>query len=158
MMLLHGRPINVSWIRFQSLDLFMLQMRSRYLAKLLDDFSSFGERVLLLIQESPASPVWVIGGQIVIEHTHWHMLCSNMIALLHVLRMSDLSSAQPRLSPWPDRALLEAAAARARGVFGRFAHGDISRPAVLSPRHLHSADAEQRHRASKRRREDQILS
>ncbi len=46
MLLLQYRIASMNWIKFERLDLFMLQMQSRYLAKLLDHFSSFGERVL----------------------------------------------------------------------------------------------------------------
>ena len=144
MVLLRQRVTNMNWIKFGCLDLFMLQMQSRYLAKLLDDFSSFGERVLRLIHESPASLFWVIGGQIIVEHTRWRRLCGQMMTLLHVLGVADPSSTQPQSGRWPDRDLLEAAAARVRGVFGRFAQADTSRPAVLSrPSRLpHSAAAE----------------
>ena len=131
MMLMQCRATNLRWIKYRRLDLFMLQMQSRHIAGLLDDFSSFGERVLLLIHESPASLFWVIGGQIVVEHTRWRRLCGQMMTLLHVLGVADPF---PRQSRWPDRDLLEAAAARARGVFGRFAQADTSRPTVLSPR------------------------
>ena len=61
MVLLQYKNIDVKWLKFQYLDLFMIQMQSRYFASLLDDFSSFGERVLLLIQESPASLYWTLG-------------------------------------------------------------------------------------------------
>ncbi len=130
MMLQQCRVINTRWITFQCLDLFMLQMQSRYLAKLLDDFSSFGQRVLRLVQESPASLIWAISEHIVIERRSWNRLCAQMMTLLHVLGMTDPSSARLRLKPWPDRALLEAAAARVRAVFGRFARADTATPSV----------------------------
>jgi hypothetical protein len=143
MLLLQNRASNMNWIKFQCLDLFMIQMQSRYLAKLLDDFSSFGERVLRLVQESPAALLWGIGGQLVVERTSWCRLCAQMMTLLHVLGMADPSSARLRLRPWPDRELLEAAAERARGVFGRFARADTAMPSVRSllSRHRHRANA-----------------
>ena len=171
MLLLQGRR-KMDWLKFRCLDLFMLQMQSCYLAKQLDGFSSFGERVLWLIQESPSSLFWTIGGQIVVEQASWVRLCAQMMTLLHVLGLADPSSARLQLRPWPDRALLEAAAARARGVFGRFARADTSMPSVraLLSRHRHRAPsasnaqqqvragaepgAEPRRRAAKRRRED----
>ncbi len=96
------------------------------------------------------------------EHTSWNRLCSQMMTLLHVLGMADPSSARLRLRPWPDRELLEAAAARARAVFGRSARADTSMPtlrgllfpaiAPVGPR-----TTEPRRRATKRRREDPEL-
>jgi hypothetical protein len=71
---------------------------------------------------------WTIGGQIVAERTSWCRLCAQMMTLLHVLGMDDQSSAQMRLRPWPDCDLLQAAAARARGMLGRFARADTSMP------------------------------
>jgi hypothetical protein len=155
MKLLKFKSANLNWIKFQNLDLFMLQMRSGYLANLLDDFSSFGERVLRLIQEAPDLLFWDIGGQIVVERTRWRKFCEQMMTLLHVLGVAGPSSARPRLRPWPDRDLLEAAAARASGIFGRFARADTSTPSVRAPpsRHPHSAAAP-RSREAKRRRED----
>ena len=155
MKLLQCSTNKLNWIKFQNLDLFMLQMRSGYLAKLLDDFSSFGERVLRLIQVAPALLFWVIGGQIVVERTRWRKFCEQMMTLLHVLGVAGPSSARPLLRPWPDRDLLEAAAARASGIFGRFACADTAAPSVCAPpsRHPHSAAA-RRTRAAKRRRED----
>jgi hypothetical protein len=122
------RATRMSWIKFRNLDLFMIQMQSRYLARLLDDFSCFGERVLQLIHESPASPLWNLGGEIVVERTGWCRLCAKVMTLLHVLGMADPSSVSLRLRHWPDRELLEAAAARARGVFGRFARAETAKP------------------------------
>ena len=130
MMLQQGRAPNMSWLKFRCLDLFMLQMQSRYLAKLLDDFSSFGERVLRLIQESPASLCWTLGGHVLMERTTWIRLCAQVMTLLHVLGMAKPYSARLLLRPWPDRELLEAAAARARRVFGRFARADTSMPTI----------------------------
>jgi hypothetical protein len=85
-------------------------------------------------------------------------------------RVHGPSSARLRLRPWPDRDLLEAAAARARGVFGRFARrrADTSIPSVRalicrrapSPSNPQARragtgpGAEPRRRAAKRRRED----
>jgi hypothetical protein len=158
MMLLQYRAKN---IKFRCLDLFMLQMQSRFMAKLLDDFSSFGERVLQLIQDSPASLYWTLGGHILMERTSWSRLCSQMMTLLHVLGMADPSSARLRLRTWPDRELLEAAAARARGIFGRFARADTAKPTLrdlLFPANarggFESATTTPLGRAEKRRRED----
>jgi hypothetical protein len=153
MMLLQGRKTNMNWIKFWSLDLFMLQMRSGYMAELLNDFSRFGERVLQLIEASPNFLFWGIGGQIVVERTRWCRLCAHVMTLLHVLGVAD-SSARPQRTPWPDRDLLEAAATRARGVFGRFACADISTPAVRAAPFRHPQRAEPRRRAPARRRED----
>ena len=161
MLLLQGMK-KMDWIKFRCLDLFMLQMQSCYLAKLLDGFSSFGEQILRLIQESPSSLFWTIGGQILVERTSWCRLCARMMTLLHVLGLADPSSARLPLRPWPDRDLLEAAAARARGVFGRFARADTSMPSVRARSPFTSqegragagAGAEPRRRAAKRRRED----
>ena len=171
MLLLQGMK-KMDWIKFRCLDLFMLQMQSCYLANLLDGFSSFGEQILRLIQESPSSLFWTIGGQILVERTSWCRLCAQMMTLLHVLGLADPSSVRLQLRPWPDRDLLEAAAVRARGVFGRFARADTSMPSVraLLSRHRHRAPsasnaqqqvragaepgAEPRRRAAKRRRED----
>jgi hypothetical protein len=167
MMLLQCRARTLNCLKFRCLDLFMLQIQSRYLAKLLDNFSSFGERVLQRISESPAALLWTIGGQIAVERTSWYKLCAQMTALLHALRMADPSSPRLRLRPWPDRALLEAAAARARGVFGRFTPADASPPSMRAPpsrprrrappattRDGAAAAREQSRRAAKRRRED----
>ena len=160
MMLMQCKVMNLSWIKFRCLDLFMIQIQSRYLAKLLDDFSSFGERVLLLIHESPASLLWTLGGQMVVERTSWFRLCAQVMTLLHVFGVADPTSARLRLRPWPDRELLEAAAGRARGVFGRFARAYIAMPTVRS--HLvptnardgsAAAAADQRKLKTKRRRE-----
>jgi hypothetical protein len=144
MMLQQCRSTSMGWLKFRCLDLFMLQMQSRYLAKLLDDFSSFGGRVLRLIQESPASLFWAIGGQILVERTGWIRLCTRMMTLLHVLGVADPTSARLRLTPWPDRELLQAAAARARGVFGHFARADTAMPtvhALLFPANLRDGPA-----------------
>jgi hypothetical protein len=130
MMLLQCRARCMSWLKYRSLDLFMLQMQCRHLAKLLTDFSSFGERVLRLIQESPGSLFWVVGGPIVVEHTRWAQLCEHMMTLLHVLGVAKPSPTRRRRRLWPDRELLEAAAARVRGVFGRFARGDSAMPTI----------------------------
>ena len=162
-MLLLQNIKSLSWIKFQNLDLFMLQTQSRRLATLLECFSSFGERVLRLIQESPASLIWVIGEQVVVERTSWCRLCSQMMTLLHVLCLADPSSVRLRLRPWPDRELLEAAAARARGVFGRFARADTavpsmralpSRQSLASDRHAAAMAAIPGRRAARRRQED----
>ena len=163
MMLLRIRAANMKWIKFGCLDLFMLQMQSRYLAKLLDEFSSFGERVLLLIQESPTSLFWTLGHQIGVELTSWSRLCGQMMTLVHVLGVADPSFERLRLSPWPDRELLEAAAARAKRVFGRFALADTAMPSVralLFPANEREGPAsgvaaeEPHRRAAKRGRED----
>jgi hypothetical protein len=138
------RVSTMSWIQFQCLDLFMLQMQSRYLARLLDEFSSFGERVLRLMQESPTSLLWTIGGQIVVERESWCSFCSQMMTLLHVLGMADPS--RLRLSPWPDRELLEAAALRASGVFGWFARADTTMPSVRALLSRHRAHATGNHK------------
>ena len=155
MLLLPCSANNAGWIKFRCLDLFMLRMQGVYLANLLADFSSFGERVVRLIQESPASPCWVIGGPLVVERTRWYQLCEQMMTLLHVLGMADPPSARQRRRPWPDRDLREAAASRARGVFGSFARADTAMPSIrarIGP--TPAAAAGPRSRAAKRRRED----
>ena len=161
MALLRQRATNMNWIKFGCLDLFMLQMQSRYLAKLLDGFSSFGERVLQIIQESPTSLIWTLGDEIGMERTSWSRLCAQMMTLLHVLGVADPSSTRLRLSPWPDRELLEAAAARTRRVFGRFARADTAMPSVralLFPASMRDGPAaaagKPHRRAAKRGRED----
>ena len=145
---------NMDWIKFRSLDLFMLRMQGMYLAKLLADFSSFGERVVRLIQESPTSPCWVIGGPLVVERMRWYQLCYQMMTLPHVLGVADQPSVRQR-RPWPDRDLLEAAAARARGVFGSFARADTAMPSIrarIGP--TPAAAAEPPSRTAKRRQDD----
>jgi hypothetical protein len=158
MLLLPYKATHLNWIKFRCLDIFMLKMQSRYLAKLLNDFSTFGERVLRLIEESPASLVWNIGGQIVVERAAWYRLCTQLMTFLHVLGVADPSSP---LRPWPDHELLQAAATRARGVFGRFARADTTMPtvrALLSPANsrggLAAAAAEACRRRARRWRED----
>ena len=102
MMLMQCIKTRMSWAKFQSLDLFMLQMQSRYLARPVDEFSCFGERVLRLIHDLPTSLLWNLGGEIVVERTSWCRLCGQMMTLLHVLGclgMADPTSARLRLRP-----------------------------------------------------------
>jgi hypothetical protein len=163
MRLLPGRK-SLLRMKFSCVDLYMLQMQSKLLANLLDNFSSFGERVLQLIHESPAALFWMVAGPILVERESWCRLCSQIMALLHALGMSEEHAARLELSPWPERAVLEAAAARAAGVFGLFARADATAPSVralLSPavRVCHAAcdvppAAELGRRAAKRGRSD----
>ncbi len=65
-----------------------------------------------------------------VENTSWCRLCAQMMTLLHVLGVTDKSSARLQLRPWPNRELLEAAAAAGLGVFGLFARADASMPSM----------------------------
>ncbi len=76
---------------------------------------------------------WMVGGPILVERLSWIRLCAQVMALLHALGMGDQQGPPLQLSPWPDRALLEAAIARAAGVFCLFARAD---PAAASIRSL----------------------
>ncbi len=131
MKLQHG-PKNLDRLKFSCVDLYMLQMQSKHIANRLDAFSSFGERVLLLIRESPAALFWIVGGPILVERLSWCRLCAEVMALIHALGMGDQQAPPLQLSPWPDRALLEAAITRATGVFGLFARADAAAPSIRS--------------------------
>ena len=113
--------INMEWIKFSSVDVFMLQMQSRYLSKLLDDFSNFGDRFLASLSRSPSACFWVMNGPIVIEKSSWLRLCIQVMSLLRVLGFGMDRPTSLLLNPWPDRELLESAAARAEHIFGQFA-------------------------------------
>jgi hypothetical protein len=134
---------NVLWIKFASLDLYMLQMHSRYLSKLLDDLSNFGDRVFAVIGNSPSARFWILESPIIIERASWVKLCANVMSLLRVLGVEARNGRRIELRPWPDRDLLEASASRARSLFGQFAQSDRSaatislllrRPAAREPR------------------------
>ncbi len=162
MKLQHG-PKNLDRMKFSCVDLYMLQMQSKHISSLLDAFSSFGERVLILIRESPAALFWIVGGPILVERVSWCRLCAHVMGLIHALGMGY----QPfQLEPWPDWALLEAAIARAAGIFGLFARADAAAPSIRSllsqtrtaGRHGTATapppDAKPPHRALKRGRSD----
>ena len=128
---LSGRTINTKSRLFSSLDLYMLQMQSKYLAEILDDFSRFAERVMRCIAESPASRMWVVSGAIIIERSSWMCFCQQVVSLLHTIGIHCPVS-KVRLDPWPDRKLLESSAARAQQMFGSFASAPPGLPTIFS--------------------------
>ena len=129
-MKLLGRRRSFEWIKFSSIDLYMLQMQSRYLSCILDEFSNFGERVLLCMDASSSALFWILEAPILIERASWHKLCSQIMSLLRFLGLDSRRKRRLPLSPWPDRELLVAAAARAQQLFGRFARPDPHTPTL----------------------------
>ena len=125
---------DLSRLKFGSLDLYMLQMHSRYLSQILDEFSNFGDRVLTAMQGSPtAARFWIIKAPILIERVGWQKLCSQVISLLRALDLEKSRNEHLDWSRWPDHDLLEAAAARAYQLFGPFAHTEMSAPSTPAP-------------------------
>ena len=124
--LLNGRVRGKS-MRFSSLDHFMLQMQSKYLAGIVDDFSRFGERVTDLMKAEPNSLMWNIAGPILVERRSWSSwirLCRQMISFLQTI-----SAQRSERCSWPDRELLEGSMERARNMFGKYlGSGVISAP------------------------------
>ena len=123
--------------KMSSLDVYMLQMQSRYLAEILDDLTSFGERVVKRICESPRSSMWVISGPILAERHSWVRFCQQMMSLLHIMglgRVGDFSN-RMHLDPWPDRERLESSALRARHVFESFASARSEQPPIFAIMH-----------------------
>ena len=114
---LSGRTIQVRSRMISSLDMYMLQMQSKYLAEILDDFTSFGERVVKSIAKSPASIVWGVSGAIVMERGSWMRFCQQVMSLLQIIGVGN----KAHFDAWPDRELLEASAAHARRTFAPFA-------------------------------------
>ena len=114
---LSGRTIQVRSRMISSLDMYMLQMQSKYLAEILDDFTSFRERVVKSIAKSPASIVWGVSGAIVMERGSWMRFCQQVMSLLQIIGVGN----KAHFDAWPDRELLEASALRARRTFAPFA-------------------------------------
>ena len=117
---LSGRTIQVRSRMISSLDMYMLQMQSKYLSEILDDFTSFGERVVKSIAKSPASIVWVVSGAIVMERGSWMRFCQQVMSLLQIIGVDCIAN-KAHFDSWPDRELLEASAVRARRTFAPFA-------------------------------------
>ena len=113
-------PMKARSLTMSSLDMYMVQMQSRYLAEILDDLTSFGERVIKRIGGSPMSLLWVISGPILVERRSWVRFCQQMMSLLHSMGMDGFAD-KLHLDPWPDRERLESSALRARQVFEIFA-------------------------------------
>jgi hypothetical protein len=106
-----------------SLDLFMLQMHSHEVAEALDSLSTFGERVLPIIERHPESDDWWLSPELLIDRRRWAQLSCRVMSLVHLLGIDcdDTAFETLPLSPWPDLTKLVAAVRRARGVFGDFA-------------------------------------
>jgi hypothetical protein len=121
--LLDGRRWAKS-MKFTSLDRFMLQMQSKYLAKTLDIFSRFGERVADLIKAESNARMWKVAGPILVERRSWIRLCRQILSLLNLIFTSKYFKLER--SAWPDRELLEFSMQRARQVFGRFVHSSTA--------------------------------
>ena len=119
----------MKWMEFLSLDIFMLQMHSQYLSKVLYALSEFGDSVLASMQANPGAPYWNLKGPIVIDKSNWCKLCRRVMALLQFL---GLDYARQSLSRWPDRSMLEAAAERAERLFGRFSAAKFSSLTIFS--------------------------
>ena len=127
-----GGIITVKSKMIPSLDMYMLQIQSKYLAEILDDFTSFGKRVVKSISESPAGMIWALSGAVTIEINSWVRFCQQMMSLIQTIGV-DCPENKAHLHPWPDRELLEASVARARRTFAPFAAARPGAPEIPSP-------------------------
>ena len=131
MRLFPGRSLQ--HLEFSSLDKYMLQMRGSYLAKMLNEFCRFGERVLDRVGEVHDIPdlIWIVDDLLMIERSNWIQLCRQIMNIMHVIGFRDKDFEQYHFKPWPDREILRNAAARVVRIFGRFATADIQGPSIL---------------------------
>jgi hypothetical protein len=128
MRLVHGRTFR--YMKCSSLDHFMLQMQSGYLAKLLNDICRFGERVVERMGEESPDLFWIVDDQMMVERSNWLQLCRQVMNILHIIGFQEKDFGPFRFKPWPDRDVLRAAAARCRCLFGRFATADVTGPSI----------------------------
>ena len=64
-------PWKYQGLEFSSLGSFMMQIQRGYLAHVLDNFSSFGERIVERIRENSDALFWVVDGPIQVEQINW---------------------------------------------------------------------------------------
>jgi hypothetical protein len=127
MRLAHGRKFRS--LKCSSLDHYMIQMQSGYLAKLLNDICQFGERVVQRMVEAQ-DLFWNEDDQMMVERRNWHQLCRQVMNLLHIIGIQEIGFGPFRFKLWPDRDVLSAAAARCRCLIGRFATADATGPSI----------------------------
>ena len=111
-----------------SLDVFVLQMHSRDVAKALNSLRMFGSRVVELIQQEPLASEWWLDRNLLVHQRDWKSLC---VAVMRIIRLTGFGDSvsdpegvivtpTPAIDRWPDRDLLESAARSASSIFGPF--------------------------------------
>ena len=104
-----------------SLDVFILQMHSKEIAKALISLTTFGKRVRELVQRDPLASEWWFHHDLLVQQRHWKSLCNRMVKVILLMRFfisDDSFSVQlPPSHRWPDREVLVEAVSSAASVF-----------------------------------------
>jgi hypothetical protein len=105
-------------LSFTSLDLFMARIQGHVLAKALDAYSTFAERVLDSISRDRDSMLWCVRGPIILTNDRWMNMCS---AISNILKLLDCEDVAESNYPWPNLRLIQDSSRRARQIFDKFA-------------------------------------
>ena len=120
----HGLGFRVKSLLCPALNVFMLQIHSKAIAKALNSVTKFGERVVEQIQQDPSAPAWWLHRDLLIQGRHWMSLCGEVMHIVQLTGLADpggnMSPSTPDIDRWPDRDALEVAARSAASIFGPF--------------------------------------
>ena len=72
---------NLKFLRFSTLENFVVSLKSAELAEVLDCLRTFAERVISKIRRKPLLQFWRIAGVIVITRESWRSFCKEALAL-----------------------------------------------------------------------------